>query len=56
LLGEHGTAEAALNVLPQIARDAGVKDYATFSHKAAYDELTNGTAIGLTLICAADPT
>jgi DNA processing protein len=56
LLGEHGTPEAALNALPQIARDAGVKDYATFSHKAAYDELTNGIAMGLMLICSADPT
>lgn len=55
LLGEHDNAQAALDALPQIARDAGVKDYATFSHKAAYDELTHGTAMGLTLICFADP-
>lgn len=54
LLSEHGTAEFALNALPQIARDAGVKGYATFSHKAAYDELSNGTAMGYTLICIAD--
>lgn len=56
LLSEHGSAEKSLDALPQIARDAGVKDYATFSHKAAYDELTNGTAMGLRLICFADPT
>ena len=55
LLSEHGSAEAALNELPIIARNAGVKDYARFSHKAAYDELTNGTAMGLRLICFADP-
>ncbi len=42
--------------MPQIAQEAGVKDYATFSHKAAYDELTHGTAMGLHLICFADPT
>ena len=56
LLSEHGSAEKSLDALPQIAHDAGVKDYATFSHKAAYDELTNGTAMGMQLICFADPT
>ncbi len=56
MLSEHGTAAAALDALPQIARDAGVKDYAAFSHKAAYDELSNGTAMGLKLIAHADPT
>ncbi|MCO4825142.1 MAG: DNA-processing protein DprA [Amylibacter sp.] len=55
LLDEHGSAEAALDFLPQIARDAGVSAYSTFSHKAAYDELTNGTAMGLKLLCFADP-
>lgn len=54
LLEEHKSAAAALDALPQIARDTGVKDYCSFSHKAAYDEMANGQAIGLKLLCFPD--
>ena len=55
LMNEHGSAAAALDALPRIAQDAGVKDYCTFSHKAAYDELTCGAAMGLKLLLFSDP-
>ena len=46
LLAEHGTAEAALEALPQIAAKAGVAKYAPFSRKQAEDELTTGERLG----------
>lgn len=39
LLEEHGTAAAALEALPQIAADAGVKNYQTCNEKTVLDEL-----------------
>ncbi|WP_188671924.1 DNA-processing protein DprA [Neptunicoccus cionae] len=51
LLGEHGTAAAALEALPGIAAEAGVRDYIPFSHKAAYDEMAAGSAMGLRMVC-----
>ncbi|WP_083225595.1 DNA-processing protein DprA [Neptunicoccus sediminis] len=51
LLGEHGTAAAALDALPRIAAEAGVGDYIPFGHKAAYDEMAAGSAMGLRMVC-----
>ena len=55
LLGEHGTPEAALDALPEIARAAGVKSYAPCSVEAAERELTAGHKAGARLICYGDP-
>ena len=38
LMSEYGSAEAALDALPEIAADAGVKDYRVFSTDAARDQ------------------
>ncbi|MEO1026945.1 MAG: DNA-processing protein DprA [Pseudomonadota bacterium] len=38
LMDEHGSAEAAIDSLPQIAADAGVKNYHVFSRDAALRE------------------
>lgn len=54
LLREHGSAAAALDALPHIAVEAGVQGYATFSHKAAYDEMAAGLAMGFKLLCYSD--
>lgn len=50
LIGEHGTAEAALHALPEIARVAGVRDYVPFSYEAAREELRRGHKYGARLI------
>ncbi|MEM8556090.1 MAG: DNA-processing protein DprA [Pseudomonadota bacterium] len=42
LMGEHGTAQAALTALPSVARAAGVEDYEACSVKAAEDEIRLG--------------
>ncbi|MEM7472632.1 MAG: DNA-processing protein DprA [Pseudomonadota bacterium] len=51
LLAEHGTAEAALEALPQIASKAGVAKYAPCSVKAAQEELQKGKRLGAKLLC-----
>ncbi|MEM6408328.1 MAG: DNA-processing protein DprA [Pseudomonadota bacterium] len=51
LLGEHGSAEAALEALPQVASKAGVAKYAPFSTKAAQEELQKGKRLGAKLLC-----
>ena len=38
LLEEHGTAAAALEALPQVAAEAGVKNYQIYSETAVHDE------------------
>ncbi len=50
MLSEHGSAEAALEALPQIAAKAGVAKYAPFSEKAARLEMAAGDRIGARLI------
>lgn len=55
LMGEYGSAAAALDALPKIAADAGVHDYAPFPEAAARQELDQGQNLGATLVCFADP-
>lgn len=51
LLHEHGSAKAALEALPEVARIAGVKDYAAFSIAEAEAELRAGQRAGARLLC-----
>ncbi|NNU79721.1 DNA-protecting protein DprA [Halovulum dunhuangense] len=44
LLAEHGTATAALDALPRVAADAGVRGYAPCSRDIAAAELSQGRA------------
>lgn len=48
LLNEHGSCHAALDALPELARQAGVKDYTAYDAKAAERELDQGANLGLT--------
>ncbi len=50
LLVEHGTAYAALNALPAIARAAGVADYAICPEAVAQAEARAGRAFGANLV------
>ncbi len=51
LLSEHGTAEAALGALPQVAAKAGVAKYAPFSRKAAEQEMAAAKRLGVRALC-----
>ncbi|MBC6441708.1 MAG: DNA-protecting protein DprA [Rhodobacteraceae bacterium] len=55
LLGQHGTAAAALDALPGVARDAGVTSYQIYSRSQASDEYWRGRDMGCRLIAAPDP-
>lgn len=50
LLAEHGSASAALAALPEVARAAGVENYATCPIEVARHELAQGRAAGACLI------
>ncbi|PTE22900.1 DNA-protecting protein DprA [Cereibacter changlensis JA139] len=50
LLLDHGSAEAALAVLPEIARAAGVERYAPCPEEVARDELSRGRLAGARLL------
>lgn len=54
LLQEHGSARAALAALPEIAAEAGIRDYTTFSTDAAMAEMRAGKRAGAVLVCAGD--
>ncbi len=51
LLGEHGSAAAAIAALPEIARASGVRDYVPCPEPVALAELRAARAAGATLIC-----
>lgn len=51
LMGEHGSAQAALQALPDVAAAAGVKRYQIYDASRARQELEMGTALGAKLIC-----
>jgi len=51
MLGEHGSAAAALAALPEIAAKAGVKDYEIYAEARAREELQLGAAMGAKLLC-----
>jgi len=55
LLGECGSAKAALETLPQVAQDAGVTDYKIHSINYAAAELAAGQSKGYHLLCISDP-
>lgn len=50
LLAEHGSAEAALAALPEIARAAGIRDYAPCPRSAAKAEIEAGHRAGAQLL------
>lgn len=54
LLSEHGTAQAAFNALPEVARAAGVTDYTPCPAGVAEAELRAGKTAGATLLTHAD--
>ncbi|NHX27706.1 DNA-protecting protein DprA, partial [Escherichia coli] len=49
-MGEHGSAEAALDALPGIARAAGVKDYSPCPRDLALREIEAGRKAGARLV------
>lgn len=55
LLSEHGTAEAALAALPDMARAAGIKDYAPCPLAPAEAEIEAGLRAGAQLVTWGDP-
>ncbi|MEM6620062.1 MAG: DNA-processing protein DprA [Pseudomonadota bacterium] len=55
LLAETGSAAAGLEALPEIAAEAGVRDYRTASRSAAEAEYRAGRKLGARLLCLADP-
>ena len=55
LLAEHGTAQNALSVLPDIARSAGVADYQTCPEGVIHAELKAAKAAGARMLCKGTP-
>ncbi|WP_323763628.1 DNA-processing protein DprA [Marinovum sp.] len=55
LMAEHGSAEAALAALPDVASAAGIKTYSPCSLAEAQGEYRRGTALGARLICRGEP-
>lgn len=55
LIAEHGSARAALEALPALARAAGVEDYAVCPLAVAEAELRQGQAAGATLLLHGEP-
>lgn len=55
LMAEHGTAHAALEALPGIARAAGVDDYEVCPAGVVQAELKQGHMLGATLLVHGDP-
>ncbi len=55
LLAEHGTAQAALNALPEVARAAGVEDYNICPLGVVRAELAAGRTAGARQIFITDP-
>ncbi len=55
LMTEHGSASAALEALPAVAREAGLSDYTPHSHDAARRELDAGRIAGARLVAIGTP-
>ncbi|CAM3073583.1 DNA processing protein [Paracoccus aminovorans] len=55
LLAEHGSAEAALAALPEIARAAGIEDYAPCPPAVVHAEIEAGRRAGARLLTWDDP-
>ena len=54
LLNEHGAAADALAALPDVARAAGVDDYAPCPEGVIHNEIKLGRAAGARLVCRGD--
>ncbi|NSY39487.1 DNA-processing protein DprA [Leisingera sp. ANG59] len=55
LLAEYGSAQNALDALPEVARSAGIKGYETCPAKAVDNELKTAKAAKARLLCFSDP-
>ena len=55
LMAEHGTAAEALRALPDVAREAGVADYAPCPEAVVAAEIKAARAIGARLLAEDDP-
>ena len=55
MIRAHGTAQAALGALPEVARAAGVSDYQPCPEDVALGELRAGRRAGARLICYGSP-
>ncbi len=55
LINEHGSATAALEALPHVARAAGVSDYQICPERVVEAELAAGHKFGATLVAYDDP-
>jgi len=55
LMDEHGSAQAALEALPRVAREAGVEDYRACPPGVAQAELDRGAALGAQLLVPGYP-
>lgn len=55
LLSEHGSALAALDALPDVARGAGVRGYAPFPEEDARAEIERGARAGARLLFIGSP-
>ena len=55
LLAEHGTAQAALDALPEVARAAGVDDYRPCPEPVVIAEMRAARAARARLICRGEP-
>jgi DNA processing protein len=55
LMGAHGSAQAALAALPEVARAAGVEDYTPCTADAARAELKAAETAGARMICIGAP-
>lgn len=56
MMAEHGNAAAALAALPEVARAAGVEDYAPCPETAALAEVRAAKRLGARMIGLGDPT
>lgn len=55
LMGEHGTARAALAALPDVARAAGVSDYETCPEAVVRAEIAAARRLGARMLCHGEP-
>lgn len=55
LLAAHGDATGALDALPEVARAAGVEDYAPCPEPVAQAELRAARRLGAQMLCLGDP-
>lgn len=55
LMGEHGSAQASLDALPEVAKAAGVEKYSPCDAEAANAELQAAKANGASMVCIGSP-